>query len=411
MVVGGGAAGFFSAIACAEAAPGVKVVILERGSKVLEKVRISGGGRCNVTHACFDTREFSTRYPRGGRALIGLFERFSARETIDWFAGRGVELKAEPDGRMFPVTNDSSTIVNCLTWAARSAGVDVRINAEVVRAERTPDGRFTLGFKSGETLQGDRLVLALGGCRTLEYGALAVGLGHTLVPPAPSLFAFNIDCAWLRELPGVSLPKAVVSAPEAGLEETGPILITHLGLSGPAILRLSAWGARALQERGYQFALKVNWAPDLTRDQLMEAFRRQRTEAGARTVARTPLGGVVSRLWEQLVCSAGLPAETRWSSLTRTQATQLAEAVQACAFRVTGKTMNKDEFVTCGGVPLGEVNFKTMESRKCPGLHFAGEFLDIDGITGGFNFQAAWATGFVAGTAAAQSLPTAGAKP
>lgn len=398
IVVGGGAAGFFAAITAAEA--GARVTLLERGSQLLAKVRISGGGRCNVTHACFDGREFATRYPRGEQALIGAFKRFQASDTVAWFAARGVALKTERDGRMFPVTDSSETIVECLVRAAREAGVSVRTNCGVAAVRRT-DAGFELPLSTDETLSGDAVLLATGGCRAAVAGQLAVSLGHTITPPVPSLFTFSIALPWLQELAGASVELAEVSVPGTALRERGPVLVTHWGLSGPVVLRLSAWGARDLQARDYQFPLRVNWLPDRTAETLLQEFGARRQSQGAKLVVNAPLAPLTARLWEALVHAAGLNRETRWAAVTREQQQHLIRQLLRTEFAVTGKSLNKDEFVTCGGVKLGEVNFKTMESRVCPGLYFAGELLDIDGITGGFNFQAAWTTGWIAGQALA----------
>ncbi len=398
IVVGGGAAGFFAAIAAAEA--GAEVTVLEKTTRFLDKVRISGGGRCNVTHAGLDPREFSTRYPRGGQALLGPFSKFSARDTVAWFESRGVKLKTESDGRMFPVTDSSLTIVNCLFDAAQKAGVNFRLNCAVASVAKNADGKFELALAGGETISGDKLLLATGGCRAAAAGQLAVSLGHTLAPPVPSLFAFQVGSPLLGSLAGVSVA-AEVSVPAAKLRERGPLLVTHRGLSGPAILKLSAWGARALHDLNYQFPLLVNWLPESNADKIIREFQARRESAGAKLLVNAPLFPLTARLWEQLVLAAGIARETRWSVLTRAQAHALARQILRSEFLVTGKSLNADEFVTCGGVKLAEVNFQTMESKICPGLFFAGELLDIDGITGGFNFQAAWTTGFVAGKAMA----------
>ena len=401
IVVGGGAAGFFAAITGAEALPGSEVTVLEKGPEFLSKVRISGGGRCNVTHACFDARDFTTRYPRGERPLIGPFQRFNAADTVAWFEARGVKLKAEEDGRMFPVTDSSRTIIDCLLGAAKSAGVRLRSGCEVMHVTRLQEGGFELNLKGGESLPCDRLLLATGGCRGPAAGQVAVSLGHTLEPPVPSLFTFQIEAQWLRALAGVSLESTEVSVPAARLSERGPLLVTHWGLSGPVVLRLSAWGARALHTMDYNFALRVNWLPQFTPSELEAEFQRRRDAQGAKQIVNAPIAPLSARLWEALVLAAGLGREMRWAALPRAQQQKLFQQLTRTELPVTGKSLNKDEFVTCGGVRLAEVNFRTMESRVCPGLHFAGELLDIDGITGGFNFQAAWTTGWLAGRAMA----------
>jgi len=444
IVVGGGAAGFFAAITCAETASDAEVMVLERGPQFLSKVRISGGGRCNVTHACFDARELTACFPRGGRALLAPFKNFQASDTVTWFEARGVKLKTEDDGRMFPVSNSSQTIVDCLMHAAKAAGVKLRPNARVERVAKLPEGGFevTIANKTSspslpqteersearrpvqineqtarpgplpavrgegepmavETLNCDCLLLATGGCRTLAAGQLAVSLGHMLEAPVPSLFTFHVATAWLRSLAGISVEPVEVSVPAAKLRERGALLVTHWGLSGPVILRLSAWGARALHGFNYRFPLQINWLPHLRAEVIAAELKSRRETQPARLVVNAPVAPLPSRLWEQLVLAAGIARDTRWAALPRAAQHQLVQQLIRTELPVAGKSPNKEEFVTCGGVPLGDVNFKTMESRICPGLHFAGELLDIDGITGGFNFQAAWTTGWLAGQAMA----------
>jgi predicted Rossmann fold flavoprotein len=397
LVVGGGAAGFFGAIAAAEANPRASVTILEKGPRVLSKVRISGGGRCNVTHACFEPRELSLRYPRGGRALIGPFTRFGPRETIEWFRLRAVNLKTEADGRMFPVTDSSQTIIDCLTDSATNAGVRICTHTGVETIVRREGGGFTLRLTNGETLEADRLLWAAGGCRAENHPL--VPLGHTLVQPVPSLFTFHIDSPWLRELPGVSVEDVQVTVPKTSLKQRGPILITHAGVSGPAILRLSAWGARELHDLDYRFSLRIAWLPDAKPEDLVEEIQRRRETQGGQTVLRARWNPLPARLWEQIVLQAGIAPETKWARLAKPEAQKLAALLSGTELPVTGKSMNKEEFVTCGGIPLPEVDFKTMQSRVVPALFLAGEALDIDGITGGFNFQAAWTTSWTAGQA------------
>ena len=418
IVVGGGAAGFFAAITCAEELQKTnrhtEVIILEKSSQFLSKVRISGGGRCNVTHACFDPRALTTRYPRGERALIGPFHRFGSSETVRWFEARGVKLKTEADGRMFPITDSSQTIINTLLEAARKAGVRLFTNcgAEAVQrvnyhAQETQGSEFELALNNNsnrETMRCDKLLLATGGCRSEALGHLAVSLGHTLEKPVPSLFSFHIEnTPWLRELPGVSIELVEAFVPDTSLRERGPLLITHNGVSGPAILRLSAWGARILHEKNYQFPLRINWLPLFNQATLDAELHARRTKQGAKLVVNSPIAPLTSRLWQQFVLNSGISREIRWSMLSRTAQAKLEEQLLRSEFLVKGKSLNKEEFVTCGGVRLDEVNFKTMESRVCPKLYFAGELLDMDGITGGFNFQAAWTTGWLAGKAMTDS--------
>ncbi|HEY5752141.1 MAG TPA: NAD(P)/FAD-dependent oxidoreductase [Chthoniobacterales bacterium] len=414
-VVGGGAAGFFGAIAAAEL--GASVTLFEKGSQFLTKVRISGGGRCNVTHACFEPRALAERYPRGKRALIGPFNRFQPRDTVEWFQARGVPLKTESDGRIFPVSDSSQSIIDCLLTAAEKAGVILRPSCGVagirlgsrVETEETPaqyrndllaktEG-FELRLATGETFSCDRVLLAGGGCRTPAAGTLATSFGHTLVPPVPSLFTFEIRENWLREIPGV-VADVKASVPGTKLHESGPLLITHWGVSGPAILRLSAWGARELHDKDYHFPLHVDWLPGLN---AREEITKRRIELPGRAVWKSPIPPLAARLWEKLVQISEIDTATTWNRLPRDQAAALVEALHRTELRVTGKSLNKDEFVTCGGVRLPEVDFRTMESRLCPRLFFAGEILDIDGITGGFNFQAAWTTAWIAGNAMART--------
>jgi predicted Rossmann fold flavoprotein len=397
VIVGGGAAGFFAALACVEMRHGAEILILEKTSQFLSKIKISGGGRCNVTHADFDAREFSKRFPRGERALISAFGKFQAGDTVAWFEQRGVKLKIESDGRMFPTTDSSQTIIDCLLNVARKAGIKLKINCGVESVAKKSGGGFELTLSNGEKLACDKLLLATGGCRTPALGKLAVSLGHSLEPPVPSLFTFHVAMPWLRELAGVSVETVEASVPETKLRERGALLVTHWGLSGPAILRLSAWGARVLHRKNYQFILQINWLPHLNEEKLAAAFQTHRKSQPAKFVINTPLAKLPSRLWEQLVIMSAVARETRWSALSSGAQHKLIRQLLHSEFPVTGKSLNKDEFVTCGGVSLSEVNFKTMESKICPGLFFAGEVLDIDGITGGFNFQAAWTTGWIAG--------------
>jgi predicted Rossmann fold flavoprotein len=397
VIAGGGAAGFFAAITCAEASPATQVVLLEKGPQFLSKVRISGGGRCNVTHACFDPRELSAFYPRGGAALVGPFHRFQPRDTMAWFEERGVKLKVEPDRRVFPVTDSSQTIIDCLMASARTHRVRLMANRGLIEAHRRPDGQFELAVQGSAPLLCDALMLATGGCRGAGAGTVAAALGHGLEPPVPSLFTFEIRADWLNALSGLTLDGVELSVAGTALRETGAVLITHAGLSGPAVLRLSAWGARVLHGLGYRFTLRVDWTPK-TRPEAAAAWMQfRRTVQASRFVVNTPMPPLPARLWEALVTLAGIPRETRWSALSRSAQHQLVQQLAATELPVSGKSLNREEFVTCGGVPLREVNFKTMESRICPGLYFGGELLDIDGVTGGFNFQAAWTTGWIAG--------------
>lgn len=395
VVLGGGAAGFFAAIAAAEG--GARVRLLERGARVLTKVLISGGGRCNVTNAEEKPEKLVRNYPRGGTELRGPFTKFGPRDTRRWFESRGVALKTEEDGRVFPVTDRSQTIVDALTAAAQGANVEVRTGA-AVRAIR-PDGTgFQLDLNSGESLSAARVLLATGSNR--QGHAWAQALGHTIVPPVPSLFTFTIKDQRLKGLAGVASPRARVKLEGTSLEQAGPVLITHWGLSGPAVLRLSAWGARVMHESGYRGTLRVNWL-DQSPEVLQKTFDQKRKTDPRKSLSASPFD-IPQRLWDSLRTAAGLPAERRWADLSKSEMARLGAELGDGAYAVTGKSAFKDEFVTSGGVALEEVDFRTMESRRCPGLYFAGEILDIDGVTGGFNFQNAWTTGWLAGRALAR---------
>jgi predicted Rossmann fold flavoprotein len=397
VIVGGGAAGFFAAIAAARADGNCKVSLFERTSQFLSKVRISGGGRCNVTHALFDPRMFTTRYPRGERELISPFHRFSAEDTVAWFEARGVRLKREEDGRIFPVTDSSETVIDCLIKEAMDAGVRLWTRKSVETARVRTGGGFDLKLTDGKSTACDRLLLATGGCRSIGGAEIARSLGHTIEPPVPSLFSLHVAAPWLRSLPGISVSDVQLSVEK--LRERGPLLITHNGISGPAVLRLSAWGARTLHEKNYRFSLRVNWVPQMKEEELRSEFQSRRQTEPTRRVNNSTIGAIPARLWERLVSNAGVSSETTWTSLTRAGMNELIRQLRATELEVDGKSLNKEEFVTCGGVRLREINFKTMESRITPNLYFAGELLDIDGITGGFNFQAAWTTGWIAGHA------------
>jgi len=404
LIAGGGAAGFFAAITCAEADPRAEVTLHEATARPLSKVRVSGGGRCNVTHACFDAGELADNFPRGSRELIGPFHRFGPAETVAWFKERGVELKTERDGRMFPVTDDSSTVVGCLVRAAGKAGARLLTCSAVKAVSRTPGGpagRFAVALSGGGEVLADRVLIATGGGGASAGLSIAASLGHSIVPPVPSLFTFHIDDPRLKGLEGVCAPSAGASARAMRLSEVGPVLVTHWGLSGPAILRLSAWGARDLHAAGYNFALAVNWAEPRTPEQAKAELESDRAAHPRRRVSSANPFGLPARLWERLAAAAGIESGATWASVSNDSLRVLALQATASEFAVSGKSMNKEEFVTCGGVRLDEVDMATMESRICPGLHFAGEVLDIDGITGGYNFQSAWTTGWQAGRAMA----------
>lgn len=399
VVIGGGAAGFFAAITAAEADPSAEVTVYEKGNAFLTKVKISGGGRCNVTHACFDPALLSKSYPRGSRELRGAFHEWQPQDTVEWFAARGVELKAEADGRMFPVTDSSQTIIDCFMKSARDAGVILKTGIALHELQAEPDGTFSLHFSNGETVRADKVCITSGSLKASPLTRAIESLGHSIEPLVPSLFAFNIPDPRLDELAGLSVQDASVKTIPKSPVQSGPVLITHRGLSGPAILRLSAWEARRFAEQDYAVEIAINWLGKTSAEELRETFSNNRAESGKSLVKNKVPAGLPRRLWERLLESTAIAPETQWSQLTKDRENALVNQLTDCRFQVKGKTTNKDEFVTCGGVRLKEIDFRRMESRIVPGLHFAGECLDIDGITGGFNFQAAWTGGRIAGLA------------
>ncbi len=395
IVIGGGAAGFFTAITCAENST-KSVLVLEKTSNLLQKVKISGGGRCNVTHKCLEPRELSGHYPRGNKSLIGPFHRFGAAETVEWFTSRGVALKTEADGRMFPTTNDSQTIIDTLLGAARAAGVEIHTQ-QGVRSITKTDEQFELETDSGTSYTAGSVLIATGGTRSPASATLVASLGHNLNPATPSLFTFNIDDRRIAGLAGLSVDDANVQIHDSKLKSSGPVLITHWGLSGPGILKISAWGARELAEREYSFDITVNWLPG--QDPAALIAEKRNDEAKRQLWSRSPFPAIPKRLWLSLLAAAGVDDRATWAQLPKVQAKKLAADLSGSTFHVDGKSTNKAEFVTCGGVSLDEIDFKTMESKLVPGLYFAGEVIDVDGVTGGFNFQNAWTNGFHAGMA------------
>jgi predicted Rossmann fold flavoprotein len=398
-IIGGGAAGFFAAITAAEADPSAEVVVYEKGNAFLTKVKISGGGRCNVTHACFDPALLSKNYPRGSRELRGAFHVWQSQDTVAWFEARGVELKAEADGRMFPVTDSSQTIIDCFMKSARDAGVVLKTGIALNELQVDPDGTFSLHFSNDETVRADKVCITSGSLKASPLTRAIESLGHSIEPLVPSLFAFNIPDPRLEELAGLSVQDARVKIIPKSPVQSGPVLITHRGLSGPAILRLSAWEARRFAEQDYAVEISINWLGNTSAEELRETFSNNRAESGKSLVKNKVPVGLPRRLWERLLETTAIAPETQWSQLTKDRENVLIHQLTDCRFQVKGKTTNKDEFVTCGGVRLKEIDFRRMESRIVPGLHFAGECLDIDGITGGFNFQAAWTGGRIAGLA------------
>ena len=400
IIVGGGPAGFFAGIRCAELNPQLNVLIFEKAQQTLGKVLISGGGRCNVTHACFDPAQLITYYPRGGAALRGAFTRFQPEDTIKWFEKHGVKLKTESDGRMFPVTDSSTTIAECLRESAKKAGVKVQTGASLQKVESLSENGFRLEVRSDARafhLQTKKLLLATGSDPTTRE--IVKALGHSIEAPVPSLFTFNIADKRLEGLAGVSVEPVTVKMDS--LLQRGPLLITHWGLSGPAVLRLSAWGARSLFEKKYRATLFVNWLGDTTFDRALDVLQKHKAwheNARKKVLTEPAFTQLPARLWKQL---ANFIGEKNWADISKAEIKKLAGDLTACQFEITGKGQFKEEFVTCGGVRLNEVDFKTMQSRVVDNLFFAGEVLDIDGITGGFNFQSSWTTGWLAGSALA----------
>jgi predicted Rossmann fold flavoprotein len=402
-IIGGGAAGFFAALSAAGANPKAKVILYEKGKRFLQKVKISGGGRCNVTHSCFEPAQLSTHYPRGARELRAAFHRWQPRDTIAWFEQRGVAIKKEADGRMFPTTDDSQTIIDCFRNEARTLGIRTQTGCGLKTIQRTASGRFQLNFEDGSVVEADAVCLAVGSLKNTALSASLKTLGHSVETLAPSLFAFNVNDTRLHDLAGLAVPTACVQALPKGKPQIGPLLITHRGLSGPAVLRASAWGAREIQAQDYHFKIAINWLGLTTENQLQESFNALRKSSPRKAVKNTPIEPLPRRLWERLVNYAGIADDCPWAQLPKKAAHALLQECIAGRYAVQGKTTNKDEFVTCGGIRLKEIDFRKMESKSVPGLHFAGECLDFDGITGGFNFQAAWTSGYIAGLAMAET--------
>jgi predicted Rossmann fold flavoprotein len=395
IVIGGGAAGFFCAVNAARMNPKLQVELLEKTNKLLSKVRVSGGGRCNVTHALFDVTEMSKRYPRGQNFVKKTFHQFFTTDTINWFNERGVELKTEKDGRMFPSTDSSETIINTLMNEANSYGVDIKLNAEV-KGLQFRQGTFYLELSNNRQETADYICIACGGYPKLSMFQWLQNVGHTISEPVPSLFTFNIPSHPITQLMGVSIEKVKVKIEGTKLLEEGPVLITHWGLSGPAILRLSAWGARELAQKNYAFTIHVNWFPEYNEQSLKEIFQNHRKNLAGKKVVNQVMGQLPARLWQFLVQEAGIPPDMRFADLPSKLENLLIKNLVDYTLVVKGKTTFKEEFVTSGGVALSEVDPQTMMSKKVPHLYFAGEILDVDGITGGFNFQHAWTSGWIA---------------
>jgi predicted Rossmann fold flavoprotein len=396
-IIGGGASGFMAAITAAETFPHAKITILEKNRTVLNKVRISGGGRCNVTHNPSDLRFFIKNYPRGEKLLRKLLPKFDANATIEWFEKKGVKLKTEADGRMFPVTDSSHTIIECLLRTARQLNIEIRMSTAVDSFTSTNGSRFELHLNDGEVLQADRLLIATGGYPRLSSFEWLESHEHHIIPPVPSLFTFNTPQNYLLPLAGVSVQNTIVKILGSKYEWRGPLLITHWGLSGPAVLKLSAWGARELAENDYQFTCKVNWLPELNEQQVREFLMNEKLKTPKQQIASNSRFGLPHRLWKAFVEMVEIPETLKWVDASNKSFNRLAEVLTNSQFTVSGKTTFKEEFVTCGGISLADIDPETLESRVVKGLYFAGEVMDVDGITGGFNFQNAWTTGYIAG--------------
>ena len=394
-VVGGGAAGFFCAITAARMNPLLDVIIIEKTSRLLSKVRISGGGRCNVTHACHSIPEMSKKYPRGEHFVRKAFHQFFTDDTIQWFLERGVMLKAEEDGRMFPVANTSQAIIDCLVKEANKYGVEILLNAQV--KEISAGKTFHLDLAGRPGVDADFVCIASGGYPKSSMFDWLKHLGHTIVDPVPSLFTFNMPGDEITRLMGVSVPVARIKIAGSNFQQEGPLLITHWGLSGPAVLKLSAWGARWLHEKNWEFSITVNWVPEMNEQQVQEKLKTLRFENAPQKLAGKNVFGLPQRLWEHLIERSMSRKDIRWADLTAKDQHQLARNISSCPFSIKGKTTYKEEFVTAGGVQLSEIDPNTMMSKKVPNLFFAGEVMDVDGITGGFNFQHAWTSGYIAG--------------
>ena len=398
VIIGGGAAGFFCAVNAARMNPLLEVMIIEKSSKLLSKVRVSGGGRCNVTHSCFSMAEMIKKYPRGAGFLKKAFHHFFTTDTIQWFKERGVELKTEADGRMFPVSNTSQTIVDCLMKEANKYGVEILMNREAGELSIV-NGQWAIDFKDDKSITADYVCIASGGYpKAIQFDWLKK-LGHTIEEPVPSLFTFNMPGNSITELMGVVADNATVKINGTKLSSQGPLLITHWGMSGPAILKLSAWGARELSNSNWHFTISVNWASEYNENTAREKLQSIRFETAAKKIINTNPFTLPQRLWQYLLKQSDINEDIRWADLPAKEQNKLIKNLCVQEFIVKGKTTFKEEFVTAGGISLNEIDHNTLQSKIVPNLFFAGEVLDVDGITGGFNFQNAWTTGWIAAKA------------
>ncbi len=394
IIIGGGAAGVFAAIAAKTAHPHAHVLLIEKTERLLAKVRLTGGGRCNVTNACFDPSILIHNYPRGGRELIGPFYQFQPKDTIDWFKARGVILKIETEGRVFPLTDSSDTIVKCLIFQAEKAGVEIDLSQQITSISKRQDN-FEINVAGRDPLACRSLLIATGS--SPEGYCWAQTLGHIVVPLIPSLFSFTVPTSRLKSLSGIAVDPVEVQIIGTSLAQKGPLLITHLGFSGPCILKLSAWGARLLHEKNYRAEISINWLPRLSCDDIYHQLVALKKASPQKTLLFENIFGFSKSLWKAMLELHTEISNRRINDISLHNLKLLSQQLHSDRFIIEGKSPNKDEFVTCGGVSLKEIHFKTMESKVCPRLFFAGEILDIDGLTGGFNLQNAWTTGYIAG--------------
>ncbi len=405
-IIGGGAAAFFAAISCKTHHPGLLVTMYEKTDKLLAKVKVSGGGRCNVTHACFSNAQLVKFYPRGEKQLKKAFSQFTTADTVKWFEDRGIKLKTEEDGRMFPITDNSQTIINCLLLEVDKLGISIQQHQSVTGIEKE-NNKFKLFFRDN-TVYADKVIVATGGSPKPEGFDWLRKLGHTIESPVPSLFTFNMPGEAIKSLMGVSVDNVIVRLQGTKLKTEGALLITHWGMSGPAILKLSAWGARELNACDYRFRVQLNWLGSMNEDVAREALQEETQNHPKKKISNANSFQLPNRLYLFLLAKSGINPDTTLEELGKKNQNRLLNTLLNDEYKVEGKTVFKEEFVTCGGVNLEDVSINTMESKKCPGVYFAGEVLDIDGVTGGFNFQAAWTTGFIAGKLGSENLAILG---
>jgi len=390
-IIGGGAAGFFAAITAAETAKNSEIIIIEKTTKVLSKVKISGGGRCNVTNSQPDIFEFAKNYPRGSKELVSVFSKFSNLDTISWFEKHNVKLKTEKDGRIFPISNDSQTIIDLFFQLVKKYDIKIKYSFDILKIIKTSSDKFDIIDNFQEKISLDKLIIACGGFNSEEKYSFIKNLGHTIIPPVPSLFTFNNTS--VKKLSGVSKDNVELKIKDTKLKSTGSILFTHWGFSGPAILKLSAVGARILKELDYQFILEIKW----TQKDVIQEIENQKEYSGLKQIQNLSIDNIPLRVWEMLINKSGIPLSKKWNEINKSETENLFQTLTKSQFKIIGKSTFKEEFVTAGGINLKEIDFRTMQSKVCPNLYFAGEVLDIDGITGGFNFQSAWSTGYIAG--------------